>query len=72
MTVSFLGIGLLQTFHAASDPNDPDNVHFAFRPHASWIITLTEGLIVFSYGFLGFWLAERKRTFLRINLNSKI
>ena len=72
MTVSCLGIALLQTFHAKSDPNDPDDVHFQFRPHVSWIITVTEGLIVFAYGFVGFWLAERKRGFWRINLNRKM
>lgn len=72
MTVTFLGIGLMQTFHAKGDPDDPNNVHFEGQPHVSWIITMTEGLIVFSYGFLGFWLAERKRVFWRVNLNRKI
>ena len=67
-----MGIALMQTFHAKSDANDPDYVQFEFQPHISWIITLTEGLIVFSYGFIGFWLVERKRVFWRINLNCKI
>ena len=72
MIVSVLGIALLQTFHAATGKDGSEHVHFEFQPHISWIVTVTEGLIVFSYGFIGFWLAERKRVFWRINLNRKI
>lgn len=67
-----MGIALMQTFHAQSEEDDPTYVDFEFQPHTSWIITLVEGLIVFSYGFIGFWLAERKRVFWRININRKI
>ena len=71
MIVSVLGIALLQTFRNKNLDEKPDRNHFAFRPSISWVITLTEGLLVFSYGFLGFWLSDRKRYFWRINLSCK-
>jgi len=67
--VSCLGIALLQTFRTQKNADSHEHAHFAFRLSAAWIITVVEGLLVFAYGFLGFWLGERKRYFWRINLN---
>lgn len=63
-----LGIALMQTFH--SKQREPaEHAKFAFRLKPAWILSVVEGLIVFSYGFIGFWLCERKRRFWRINLH---
>ena len=64
-----LGIGLLQTFHVAPSDDIPQKADFKFRPHAAWIVTMVEGLLVFCYGFVGFWLAERKRRIWRLNIH---
>jgi hypothetical protein len=63
--VTFLGIGFMQTFDL-EDAGLPTE-HFEYR--VSWIITIAQGLLAFTYGFVGTWLGERKRRFWRINLH---
>lgn len=67
-----MGVALMQTFHVKnlSDlPNSIDNWHFDSFPDFPWIIVMAVGLIMFSYGFLGFWLCERKLKIWRINVH---
>jgi N6-adenosine-specific RNA methylase IME4 len=67
-----MGFAVIQTFHVGNFSNDPeslDNWHFKSKPDLTWILTTAVGLSVFCYGFVGFWLCERKRKLWRINLH---
>ena len=67
-----LGVALWQTFHvknSSTDPESVDNWHFASSPDVSWIVTTAVGLAIFLYGFIGFWLCDRKRKLWRITFH---
>jgi hypothetical protein len=62
----------MQTFHVRNfddDPNSITNWHFFERPDVSWAYAVAVGGTLFGYGFVGFWLCERKRKLWRINLH---
>jgi hypothetical protein len=62
----------MQTFHVRNydvDPNSLTNWHFFERPDLTWAYAVTVGGTLFMYGFVGFWLSERKRKLWRINLH---
>jgi len=62
----------MQTFHVknfSDDQNSMDNWHFDSRPEIAWIVSTAVGVIIFLYGFVGFWLCERKRKLWRINIH---
>src|SRR5271170_4691031 len=66
------GLGWMQTFHVRNydvDPNSLTNWHFFERPDLSWAYAVTVGGMIFTYGFVGFWLCERKRKMWRINVH---
>ena len=60
-----MGVAFLQTYYLV-DQGKPTE-HYTSR--AAWVFTLADGLAAFTYGFLGFWLCERKRRFWRIYLH---
>lgn len=67
-----MGLGLIQTFHVknfSKDAKSLTNWHFDSTPDLTWIFTCAVGLIVFLYGFIGFWLCERKRKVSRISFH---
>ena len=61
----------MQTFHVKnfSDQNSVDNWHFDSKPDITWAVNIAVGGVVFLYGFVGFWLCERKRKLWRINIH---
>jgi hypothetical protein len=67
-----MGVALSQEFHTRNfSKQDPESMdwHFESVPDFAWIVTGVAGLLIFLYGFLGFWLCERKRKLWRINLH---
>lgn len=67
-----MGVALIQTFHAGNFSDDPlsqNDWHLKSKPDLAWITATVVGLVVFLYGFIGFWLCERKRKLWRINLH---
>ena len=68
-----MGFGLIQTFHVkntASEMADGKaDWRMTSRPDFAWVLVTAAGLVVFLYGFIGFWLCERKRKLWRINLH---
>jgi hypothetical protein len=63
--VAFLGIGFMQTYYL-KDPGLPTE-HYTVE--LTWLMTLTSGVLGFTYGFIGFWFCERRRKFWRIGLH---
>jgi hypothetical protein len=62
----------MQTFHVENISDKPasiDNWDFVGRPDLTWIYSVVIGVVVFMYGFAGFWLCERKRKLWRISLH---
>ncbi len=67
-----MGLALMQTFHVknfSDDQKSMDNWHFDSLPEIPWIINIVVGVVIFLYGFVGFWLCERKRKLWRINIH---
>jgi len=65
-----MGIAALQTYHGVNFSNDPQPADASKdSPDWPWIVNTVLGVLNLMYGFIGFWLAERRRLAWRVALH---
>ena len=64
-----MGIACMQTFHVSNFSENPNSIttwYLDSRPDWAYILAIVLGTLIACYGFLGWWLAERRRLVSRV------